>query len=191
MDFDKVIEKRRSVHSFSSKKVSWKAVLDAVDAAAQGPFAGNINHLHFIIIENPDTIAKLAKTTEQDWIAKASIAIVVMSEDKHIEKIYGERGRIYGKQESGAAINTFILKLTDLGVDSCWIGAFDDEAVKSLLDIPGDAEVEAIIPIGYASTKGEKKRKKKIEKIIFWEGWDRWKRPSFYKEPSTHDVDNI
>ncbi|MEI6732140.1 MAG: nitroreductase family protein [archaeon] len=190
MDFDKVISKRKSTHSFSSKKVSWKAVLDAVDSAAQGPYAGNINHLHFIIIEDPDTIEKIAKAADQSWIQNASIVTVVMSEDVFLERLYDDRGRVYGKQSAGAAINTFILKLTDLGIGSCWVGGFDNDAVKEILDIPKKAEVEAIIPIGYDSNPGKKKTKKKVEKVIFWEGWDRWKRPAFYKEPSTHDADS-
>ncbi len=124
MEFDKVVRKRKSANHFSGKKVSWKDVLEAIDAANQGPFAGNHNNLHFLIVEEPSTIKDLANCCEQSWISNSNILIVVCSDDTHLQDLYGERGRIYSRQQSGAAIQTLLLKLTDLGISSCWVGIF-------------------------------------------------------------------
>ena len=48
--------------------------------------------------------------------------------------MHGERGRIYARQQAGAAINTLLLKLTDLGLQSCWVGSYDDEKIRELLE---------------------------------------------------------
>src|SRR5687767_10947004 len=98
MDLDTVIRKRKSVRSYKAKKPPWDKVLEAIEAANNAPFAGNNNHLKFLIIENEETISKLAKFAEQLWIADASLVILVCSDDTQLENLYGERGRVYSRQ---------------------------------------------------------------------------------------------
>ena len=187
MELNNVIKKRKSVRLFNTKKVSWEKVLNAIDAANQGNFAGNINNLRFIIVEDKNLIDELAKHAHQTWISNAGIIIVVCSDDKNLENMYGERGRVYSRQQAGAAINTLILKLVDEGLSTCWVGAYTDEFVRNTLKIPAHIQVEAIIPIGYEKPGAgiAKKRKKELENTIYWEVWKKTKRPTIFKEPST------
>lgn len=185
MEFDAIVKKRKSVNKFTKKNVSWKYVLDAIELANQGPFAGNINNLKFLIIEEKETIKKIAKFAEQLWIAEAGIIILVCSDETHLENMYGERGRVYSRQQAGAAIQTVLLKLTELGLASCWVGAYTDEIIKESLKIPQHIQIEAIIPIGYENKKLSEKKpgKKEIEHVIYWENWKNEKRPPLFKEP--------
>lgn len=184
MEFDKVVRKRKSVNHFSVKKVSWKDILEAIDAANQGPFAGNHNNLNYLIVEEPGTIKDLAKCCEQSWISSSNILIVVCSDDSHLEDLYGERGRIYSRQQAGAAIQTLLLKLTDLGISSCWVGAYTDEFIKQKLKIPQHIQIEAIIPVGYEKKMpgDEKKKKKELEDVLYWEEWKNSRRPALFEE---------
>ncbi len=182
MDFDSVIEKRHSVRSFKDKKASWKLVLQAIDATNQGPFADSRNPLKFLVIEEPETIQKVAELAGQLWINESTILVVVCSEDTHLENLHGERGKRYARQQSGAAIQTLLFKLTDLGLSSCWVGSFTDEQIKQHLKIPSHIELEAIIPIGYEKVKPvPRHRKKALENALFWEVWDEKKRPSLFQ----------
>jgi nitroreductase len=185
MDIDSAIEKRHSANSFDKKKVSWKIVLEAIEAANQAPFAGNQNHLKFVIVEDPEKIKNLAKHSNQDLVSEASIVIAVCSEDTKLENLFGERGRIYGKQQTGAAIENFLLKIEDLGLASCWIGAYEDEMIRSTLKIPEHIEIEALLPIGHEKKlKGKKKSKKKeLEQTIYWDSWKTKKRPTVFPDP--------
>lgn len=182
MEFDSVVRKRKSVRRFKSKKVDWRKVLDAIDSANQGPFAGNHNHLKYLIVENTDAINSLAEFCEQNWIRQAGIAVVVCSDDTHLENTYGERGRIYSRQQAGAAIQTLMLKLTDLGINSCWVGAYSDELLKQKLGIPQHIQIEAVIPIGFEEGKVKKPEKKNLERTLYWEKWGTDKRPALFRE---------
>lgn len=190
MDIDTVIKNRSSCRSFKKKSVSFKKILDAIDSANQGPFSGNHNHLKYLIIENPETIKKISKESQQSWISKSQLLIVVCSDDTNLENLYGERGRVYSRQQAGAAISTLLLKLTDLKIDSCWVGSYSDEIIKQLLEIPQHIQIEAIIPTGYSDTKIEKQKKKPLEDSLFWELWNKDKRPTILQEgtylPSLH-----
>ncbi len=182
MDFDSVIKKRKSVRSFKNKKASFKLILEAVDSAIQGPFSGNQNNLKFLIVEEGEDINAIASYCDQAWITEASVVVVVCSDDTQLEQLYGERGRVYSRQQAGAAINTFILKLTDLDLDSCWVGAYDDEMIRERLEIPGHVQIEAVVPVGYGEGKFEKSKKKDLENSIRWEKWRLRKRPSVFEE---------
>ncbi len=187
MDFDSVIDKRKSVRSFKSKRASWKDVLEAVDSAGKGPFADGLNNLRFLIIEEPGKIDKISEFAGQTWISECSILVVVCSDDTNLENLHGERGRVYSRQQAGAAIETFLLKLTDLGLSSCWVGSFTDELIKQMLKIPAHIQVEAIVPIGYENGKNPKKNKKTLEHSLFWEEWGTKKRASLIQEGSEDD----
>jgi len=175
MDFDTVIKKRKSVRSFKPRSASWKSVLEAIDSAIQGPFAGNHNNLKFLVVENPETIAELAKHAKQPWIKESGICVVVCSDDTHLENMYGERGRLYSKQQAGAAIQIFLLKLVDLGLSGCWVGAYSDEFIRNAINVPGHIQIEAIIPIGYGKAEKAPKtrRKTELEHSIYWESWEK------------------
>ena len=176
MEFDSVMAKRSSVRSFKSKRVSWKDILEAIDSALQGPFAGNQTNLQFIIVEDPKKIEKIASNCQQTWINESNILIVVCSNDTHLENQYGERGRVYSRQQAGAAIQTLLLKLVDLGLAGCWVGAYSDEQLKQMLEIPQQIQIEAIIPIGYDNSPKAGKKKKSLENAIYWEMWKKENR---------------
>ncbi|MEK6928378.1 MAG: nitroreductase family protein [Nanoarchaeota archaeon] len=184
MEFDSVIQKRRSVRSFKSKKPDWKDILQAIDSALQSPFAGNHNNLKFIIIEDPEKISKIAEFSEQKWILESKTLVAVCSDNIHLKNLYGERGRIYSRQQAGATIQTFLLKLINLGISACWVGAYTDKLIKELLKIPAHIQIEAVIPVGYEKEKSPHKRKKTLESSIFWEEWDKNKKPVFIKSKS-------
>jgi nitroreductase len=184
MEFDSVVNKRKSVRHFTKKKPPWKTIVYAIDAANQGPFSGNHNPLRYIIVEEKPAIKTLAKMAEQPWIADSPVIIIVCSDDKHLEDIYGERGRVYSRQQAGAAIQTLLLKLSDSKLSACWVGAYSDEIIKQTLKIPQHIQIEAIIPVGYENPREKipKEQKIELENTLFWEKWNQTNRTKF-KEP--------
>lgn len=182
MDFDKVIEARHSSRSFKPKRVHFGDILEAIDSAIKGPFAGNINNLKFIIIEEEKTIKMLSKHASQTWINEASAVIVVCADDAQLENQYGKRGADYSRQQAGAAMNTLTLKLTEMGINSCWVGAFDYEIIKELLKIPQNIHIEAIIPVGYEKGTAKKERKQELETVLRWEDYNTERRPALFQE---------
>ncbi|MBI2452057.1 nitroreductase family protein [Candidatus Pacearchaeota archaeon] len=182
MDFDEVVRNRKSVRSFTDGKVGWRNIMDAVDSALQGPFAGNQNNLKFLIVEDKERIKEISAVCEQIWIAEAGALIVVCSEETHLENAYGERGRIYCRQQAGAVIQTVLFKLIDIGLSACWIGAYDDDALRRKLEIPKEILIEAIIPLGYQKGDVKKPNKKSLESALFWEKWGKTKRTGIFEE---------
>ncbi len=171
MELDKVIEKRRSVRSFSSKKPNWRDIIKAIDAARLSPLAGNIPTLKFILVSEKEKIKELANACQQNFVGKAEYIVVVCTDPTQVVRSYGERGYKYASQQAGASIENFLLKITDLGLSSCWIGAFSDEDVKRILKIPENIIVEALFPVGYEIGKSKQKQKPDLDAILYFNEW--------------------
>jgi nitroreductase len=171
MKFDELVEKRHSVRKFSRKKPSWKDISLAINAARLAPLAGNTPNLKFVVVSDEKIISQLADAANQDWIKQAFYVLVACSEDEKLVLSYGERGKMYARQQTGAALENLWLKLEELGLATCWVGAFYETDIKSALRLPENIQVEAMFPIGFSAEKTKQKPKPELSSIVFWEKW--------------------
>ena len=170
MDLDKAIKSRESVRKFSSKKPNWRNIIECVDSARYAPNAGNNYTLKFILVHDTETIKKIAKACQQDFIASAHYVVVVCSNPSRLVNAYGKSGETYSRQQAGASIQNFLLKIEAVGLSTCWVGYFAETQIKEVLKIPNDVNVEAVFPIGF---QYEKKRMKKtpidLDRILYFD----------------------
>ena len=141
-----------AVRKYQDKPVSPEIVRRIVEAGRLTGSSMNRQPWHFIVVENRDTLRKLgafAKTGP--YIAQAALAIVVA-----IERT------TFSISDASRAIESMVLTAWSEGVGSNWVGFRGLDEVKSLLTIPNELDVLAIIPFGYPAQpigKGKKKRK--------------------------------
>lgn len=169
MKLKEAIEKRADVKSFDLKTPNWRAVVRAIDAARFAPSAGNHFSARFIVIDDEKIIEKLADACQQSFVGKAKSVVVVVSDDKALVRSYGERGEMYGRQHSGAAIENFLLALEEEKLVTSWVWYFVDEQVRRVLSIPDNVKVEGIFPIGKMSKASKREdRVVKLEDVLFF-----------------------
>lgn len=187
MELDRAIKERHSVRSFrKGKKPNYKDIILALEAATKAPLAGNVYSIRYILVSDKEEIRELAEASQQDFIADVDFVVAVCSEKKTLVKSYYERGKIYARQQAGAAIQNLMLKLVDLGLSTCWVGAFSDEMVKRILKLTEDIDVEALLPIGYELGKSKQRTKPNLDDVIFFDVWkNRYMRPKIYTKQST------
>jgi len=171
MDLDKTIKKRHCVRKFKTKKPGWEKIAKALEAASKAPLAGNIPTVKFVVVFDKDKIEKLAQAATQSFIGAAQYVVVVCSDPTQCKRSYGERAERYCKQQAGAAIENFLLKITEMKLASCWVGAFSDTTVKDILRIPDHIEIEAILPVGYEMGKCTARKKPNLDDCIFFNTW--------------------
>ncbi len=186
MDVDKAIKERHSVHSFKKeKKPAYQDVIEAIDASKRAPLAGNVHAIRYVLVQDKEKIKQLATAAQQNFLEDVAYLLVVCTDRKDLDKLYYERGKMYGHQQAGAAIENLMLKLVDLGLATCWIGAFSDETVRRVLGIPDNITVEAILPIGYELGKSKQKSKPELDMILFFDTWkNKFMKPRRFVEGS-------
>ncbi len=172
MQLDRAIKTRHSCRSFSTKKVNWRDIIKAIDSARLAPLAGNIPTLKFLIVIEEEKIKQLAEACQQSFVGTVDYIVVVVTDPTQTKRSYDERGKKYCSQQAGAAIENFLLKITELGLATCWIGAFSDFQVKKILEIPNEMTVEALFPVGYEMPpKGKQKAKPSLDQLLFFDKW--------------------
>ena len=173
MELSEAIKKRRSIRKYLDKPVDWDKIGKIIDAARCAPSPGNVQDYRFIVVTDKEKIAKLSDAAlEQRFVEQAPVVIVVCSDIEKIKRAYGVRGeRLYSIQGCAAAIENMLLRITDLGLGSCWVGAFDEARVRSVLAIPDTARPQVILPIGYPDEKPEMPLRQELVDITFFESY--------------------
>jgi len=162
MELDKAIRSRGSVKKFNSKKPDWRDIIECIDAARFAPMAGGNYSLKFILVDDKESIRDIAEACQQPFVGTAHYVVVACSNPGRTTNAYGKQGENYLRQQAGAAIQNFLLKIEEFGLATCWVGYFVESQVKRTLNIPEETNVEAIFPIGFEYEK-KKARKVKID----------------------------
>ncbi len=156
MEVADAIELRRSVRRFTSKGIPEGMLKEVLRAGHMAPSAGNLQGRDFIIIQDNAVKELLCMAAlNQYFIMGAPVCIVVCANVSRSSARYGKRGELYAVQDSAAAIMNMMLMAQDLGLGTCWVGAFNETAVTQLLSLPSGVRPVALIPIGYPDESPE------------------------------------
>ena len=185
MDLSKAIKNRHSVRKFNEKKPDWRDIVECIDVARYAPMAGGNYTLKFILVSDKEIIEKLAEASQQPFVGKVRYVVVVCSNPSRTINAYGKKGEVYVRQQAGAAMQNFWLKLVETGLSSTWVGHFVEEQVKRSLKIPENIQVEALFPVGYEFEKKYTRREKiDLDNILYFDEYGNEKM----KGPNEMDV---
>ncbi len=151
MNVFEAIATRRSIRKYSSQDIPMEILGVILDAGRYAPSAGNLQNWKFILIRNKENKQKIAEAAmQQMWIAEAPVIVVVCAEIEKSKQFYGIRGeRLYAIQNCAAAIENMLLTAHALGLSSTWVGAFDENMLRRVANIPEEVRPQAILPLGY------------------------------------------
>ena len=90
-----------------------------------------------------------AAALDQGCVRNGSAAIVLTYIPERITGKYGQRGHRYTHMEAGHVAQNIYLQTTALGLGTVVVGAFYDNKVKSILQLPQNEEPLYILPIGH------------------------------------------
>jgi hypothetical protein len=148
-----LIELRDSKRDFSGQPIDAEAVkkiIETTDDAGEPPFGSG---LEFKFISN-STLSETQRIGTYGMIKGASSFIA--------GKV---RSGKHDLEDFGYAFEKIILKMTDLGLDTCWLGgSFKKEEFTGLMDLKPDEIIPAVTPVGVAT--GRTTLKEKILRFV-------------------------
>ncbi|GAW92601.1 nitroreductase family protein [Calderihabitans maritimus] len=167
-DVIECILERRSVRHFKPDPIPEATLGRLVDAARWAPSAGNIQPWKFYVVVNQKVKEQLAEAAYgQSFVARAPVVIVVCALPESSAERYGQRGReLYCLQDTAAAIQNILLAATAYGLGSCWVGAFDEERVKEVLELSRQERPVALIPVGYAEREPKPPARASLDRVV-------------------------
>lgn len=179
MRFDQIVENRRSTRSFDSRPIEKKDLLAIVEAARLAPSACNSQTWRFIAVTDRETLQRICREAMRPvipnrWLEQAPLIVVGCSQLDIIANRIGTRvtGIEYYQIDLGIAMEHMVLKATELGLGTCWIGWFKEDKIKEILEIPDRIKVSVMLAVGFSKEQKLKKRgRKPLRKILFSEKW--------------------
>jgi nitroreductase len=140
-----------------------------IDAAEAAPSAGNLRARRFVIITEPEMRKVLAMTAYgQGHVLRAPVLVVVCADVPRSSTRYGDRGSLYAIQDADATTMCLLLAAHDMGLGTCWNGAFDDALVREALGLQDGVLPVAIISLGYPAEFPAVASRRRAEDMVRW-----------------------
>ena len=165
MEFSELIYKRRSVRAFTDRAVTDEEVGKMLEAATRAPSACNMQSWHFYVVRDADTRAKFTEFCAP-WVSTASVIFVVCTDEAQIVAKFGERAKIFPIQDTALATANLLLSAADMGLNGCFIGAFDADKCRDALGIPKKYGIVALVPVGEAATEVSLRERKSLCDVV-------------------------
>ena len=157
------IRQRFSVRNYQDKKIPPDVLLEVLEAARLAPSAKNRQEWQFIVVTDKMKKAQLSHVAQgQAFIAQAPAVIVgVATETGYVMICQVPAAHV----DVAIAMEHVALAAVQLGLGTCWIGAFDQDQTCAVLDLPAGWQVVALMPIGYPAVPAPKKSRKPLDDI--------------------------
>lgn len=164
MEVFDAIKTRRSIRKYKPAPIPKEKLRSILEAARLAPSAGNRQLWRFVVVQDIDRKKALAEIANNQTFLNNAAAIIVATGDPEISARWYEKDPMI-------ALEHIVLAATAMGYGTCWIGAFDEDAVKNLLKIPANVKVIAVLPIGIPDETPAPRPRKEFSEIFFKEEW--------------------
>jgi nitroreductase len=160
--------RRFSCRRFKPESVPAEVLAAMLDAARWAPSAGNLQPWRFVVVHAEAVRRKLVEAAfGQTFLAEAPVTVVVCAVADESAPRYGARGRsLYCLQDTAAAVENLLLAATAHDLGSCWVGAFDEQAVARALDLDPAWRPVAIVPIGRPAEQPRGRRRRPADEVV-------------------------
>ncbi len=161
MDFFDVITQRASVRKFTPSEITDDELNTILDAGRRAPSGYNRQPWEFIVVRKSETLERLSHV--QSCIGEASAAVCIVMD---------EEATTFWKEDAAAAIENMLLAVVALGYASLWVEGYvlqQETLVKSIVQVPDNRRVIAVLPIGKPAAPPRQANKKSLSELVFYE----------------------
>lgn len=170
MDFLDLAKERYSCRYFDTEKqIEQEKINKILEAARVAPTGRNSQSQRILVLTDKKELEKLSGCTQYGWGAPLVMVVCYDKNESWKRTCDGADGGII---DMSIITTHMMLEVTNLGLGSTWVGAFDPKKAKEIYNIPENYEVVALLPIGYPSEQAHPSRlhndRKEINEIAFY-----------------------
>jgi len=170
MEFSELITKRYSVRAYRPIPVEDDVLQQVLEAARLAPTAANRQPFQLIVIPTAGREEELKRIYKMDWFVQAPLVIcAVATPDRGW--VRRSDSKCYCDVDVAIAMDHLILAAANLGLGTCWIGAFDPAAAREVLGLPEGVEPIVFTPLGYPADQIGPKQRKPLADLVRRERW--------------------
>jgi nitroreductase len=153
------IKKRRSIRKYSKRPIPEKDLMELLEVARLAPSGANRQPWEIILVREETQKKELVPLCkDQKFIADCSVLLVGVDDPE----------QKWQRVDLAIAFDHITLAAVEKGLGTCWIGAFDREAVARYLKVPEGKVVTACLTLGYPAEDPEPRHRKEMEDLFHW-----------------------
>jgi nitroreductase len=164
MNVSEAIAKRRSVRSYKDTQIEPEKLELILEAARLSPSARNQQIWKFVVVRNRETRENLVHACDEQASVLEANAVVCCCALK--SDVVLSNGEATHTMDLAVAASFMMLQATELGLGSCWIGAFNEDKVRKLLRIPEAVRVVCLLTLGYPHFVPPASDRKPLSEIV-------------------------
>ena len=161
------IKKRASIRRYKARAIPEEELKTILDSARLAQSAGNRQPWEFVVVRDRGALKALVRMAGfQVFVGKAA-AVVVCIADPNAGGGVGSLSSFL--VDSAIATENMALTAWELGIGSCWIGAYSEIEVRKLLGVPNRLRIVSLLTLGYPDEKPGSKKRKALDEIVHYE----------------------
>ena len=165
------IRNRGTIRRYLDQPITQENLVKIMESARLSQSAANRQPWQFIIVTDSSMKRNLSKASRnQESVSTAAAVIVCLANPSEAAKVGPFEGFLI---DGSISIENMALTSWELGIGSCWIGAYDEAAVKELLEVPEPIRVISLLTLGYPNEKPRVKNRKILADILHYERYGR------------------
>ncbi|MBI2134291.1 nitroreductase [Candidatus Woesearchaeota archaeon] len=187
MDFEELLDRRKSIRRFLDKQVSDEMVNKIISAAVKAPTNCNTQLWNFIIIRDINVKERLIKEAASNTLIGRAPVLIVPTHDNAIAH--------EGLQSVMMAIQNMLLEASNIGLGAVCINSIGSPSkIRKVLKIPKTELICSFVLIGYAAEDDKKAPpipRRQLEEVIHREGFENKRKKIFTHDPEDWTIENI
>jgi nitroreductase len=167
MEVMEAIEKRRSIRDYDDRPVPEEKLKRVLEAARLSPSASNRQDRKFVVVRDEACRRGLSQAAfGQVYVAQAPVVIAAVSTNPGYVMASGVPSF---SVDLAIAIDHMTLAAVNEGLGTCWIGAFHQDQIKSILGIPEEYTVAALLTLGFPRITPQRTPRKALDEVVSYE----------------------
>jgi nitroreductase len=196
MEFSDVVRKRRMVRNFTTEPVASEALHRIMDLARRAPSAGYTQGQDFVVVTREETRQAIAEicgeghyvTIGMDpFLSRAPVLVVACTNEAAYHRRYQQPDKLqkdgneiewpvpFWHMDIGCAVMVLLLAVVNEGLAAGFVGLWDQDSLRELLNIPDEVTPVGVIPIGYPAadtpSPSLKRGRRPQADVVHYDAW--------------------
>ena len=157
MKVQEAIQTRLSIRRYADASIPAEHLDILFKALQLAASANNYQNWEFVFVNNPDVKQRLVPACFNQRFVADCTYFIAGAADPTLK---------WHMVDITIALSQLSLQAVELGYGTCWIGAFNEAAVKKVLNVPDDKKVVICMTLGLPTGKHVHRGRKTLEEII-------------------------
>jgi nitroreductase len=160
MDVDEAIRTRRSIRSWEKRSIPRETLEELLEAARLAPASKNLQLWEIIAVTDREILRELVPVCNgQRHVGEAGAFLFIVSDPS----------AKWTHVDPAIAMDHLTLRAREMGLGTCWIGAFNEIAMRSALGIPDNKVAVIGLTVGYPADEPRPRGRSSLQDLVHWE----------------------